>query len=287
MRPGLVSGLLFAALGASALGVLAGALATGGVLEVLSTPDEARSLAHRFGRGAFRFFGRFLRAGILAVLVGGLLAALLAGPFLAFSRRAPESGWEPATLANGAAAAAFGFLGLLVGLLALDAARVVIVRDDARRAVPAFFRGLRIVLRHPAQWLGAWAVNALLVAAALAVYVSVRGRLPAATPLVAVVVLQQAFVYTRCLLRTAMLGSGMALVERHLPRPARREASPAAGADEPEPQRSEALPVPVPAQEAAALFASAEPPAGEAAAPSAETPPVAVEPSPDDENRPR
>lgn len=264
MRPGLVQGLLFAALGASALGVLAGALATGGVLEVLSTAGEGHSLAHRFGRGAFRFFFRFLRAGILAVLIGGLLAGLLAAPFVALSRRASESAWEPATLANGAAGAAFGFLGLLVGLLALDAARVLIVRDDARRVVPAFFRGLRAVLRHPVQWLGTWAVNALLVAAALSVYLFVRGRLPAAAPLVAVVALQQAFVYTRCLLRTAMLGSGMALVERQLPRPARAASSAAAV---PEPQRPEALPVPVPADEAAALFASTE--------------------SPGDENRPR
>jgi len=52
------------------------------------------------------------------------------------------------------------------------------------------------------------------------VYVLLRGRVPAAAPLALVVALQQAFVFTRCLFRTALLGSEMALVDRHLPRAA-------------------------------------------------------------------
>ena len=285
MRPGLLQGLVFAALGATALGILAGALATGGALEVLTTADEPRSLAHRFGRGAFRFFGRFLRAGILAVAVGGLLAGLLFVPFAATSKKVSESAWEPARLVHGAAGAAAVFLGLLVALLALDAARAILVRDDARGAARAYFRGLAAVLRHPLAWLGTWAVNGLFVLAALAAYVAAREAMPAAAPLVAVVALQQAFVLTRCLFRTAMLGSAIALADRHVARPvpAAEPPSPAA------PQRPEALPVPVPADEAAALFASVdgaagEPPAGESPAAPAAGP---VEPPPDGENRPR
>jgi hypothetical protein len=226
MRPGLLQGLVFAALGAVGLGLLAGALATGGVLEVLSS-DDARPLGHRFGRGAFRFFGRFLRAGVVAAVLALVLGGLFAAPFMALSRRAAESAWEPARLVNGLAGAAFAFLGVLLALLALDAARIQIVRDDTRRVLPAFARGARAVLRHPGQWLGTWAVNALLVGVALAVYLFLRGRLPAAAPLALVVALQQAFAFTRCLFRTALLGSEMALVDRHLPRPASPRPLPA------------------------------------------------------------
>ena len=217
MRPGLAQGLALAALGAAGLGLLAGALVTGGVLEVLRTGDP-RPLGHRFGRGAFRFFWRFVRAGALALVLGVVLGGLLSAPFVALSRRASASAWEPARFANGAAGAAFAFLGLLIALLALDAARVQIVRDDARRVLPALARGFRAVLGHPVQWMGTWAVNAVLVGAALAVYLLLRGRLPSAAPLALTVLLQQAFVYTRCLFRTALLGSEMALVDRHLPR---------------------------------------------------------------------
>ena len=217
MRPDLLQGLFFAALGAVGLGLFAGALATGGVLEVLSS-DDARPLGHRFGRGAFRFFGRFLRAGVMAAALALVLGGLVAAPFVALSRRLSDAAWEPARLVNGLAGAGLGFLGVLIALLALDAARVQIVRDDTRRVLPAFARGVRAVLRHPVQWLGTWAVNALLVGLALAVYALLRGRLPAAAPLALVVALQQAFVFTRCLFRTALLGSEMALVGRHLPR---------------------------------------------------------------------
>jgi len=294
MRPGLIQGLLLAALGALGLGVLAGAFATGGVLEVLSSGDE-RPLAHRFGRGAFRFFGRFLRAGVLAVVFAVLLGGLLAAPFAALSRRAAEAAWEPARFANAGAGAALAFLGVLVALLALDATRMQVVRDDARRVVPAFARGVRAVLRHPLQWLGTWAVNALLVGAALAVYVGLRERLPAAAPLALVVALQQAFVLTRCLFRTALLGSEMALVERHLPRAARApvpapvpSAQPPAGFAEPvgPVDGAESAAVTVPAAVAAAV---AEP----VAVGVAMAEPVAVgvamaEPaSGPDENRPR
>jgi hypothetical protein len=285
MRPGLLQGLLLAALGATALGVLAGALATGGVLEVLSTPDESRSLAHRFGRGAFRFFGRFLRAGIAALVAAALLGGLLAAPFAALSKRAAESAWEPARLANGGAGAALAFLGVLVALLALDAARVIVVREDARGAARAYLRGLRIVLRHPVQWLGTWAVNALLVAAALAAYLALRGRLPSAAPLAAVVALQQAFAYSRCLFRTALLGSAMALVDRHAPRPVPVEEPASGPAGEPQPR--EVLPVPVPADGAAAPVAS-DPAEGGAASPADGAAGSSdAEPSEGGENRPR
>ena len=54
--------LALSALGLAALGLLAGVAATGGTLQVLCD-REPGPLAERFGQGAFRLFGPFLRAG--------------------------------------------------------------------------------------------------------------------------------------------------------------------------------------------------------------------------------
>jgi hypothetical protein len=57
-------------------------LAAGGALESLLSGDPAR-MAHRFGRGAGRFFGRFLRMGLAAAPAALLVAGVLAGPIFA------------------------------------------------------------------------------------------------------------------------------------------------------------------------------------------------------------
>jgi hypothetical protein len=108
---------------------------------------------------------------------------------------------------------------ILLALLALDAARVRIVREDARRVLPLLRSGFAVVLGHPVKWLGTWGVNALLGLAALALYLAFRNAVPAGTgPLVLVLfVAQQAFVLVRAWLRVALLGSEIALVERLRP----------------------------------------------------------------------
>jgi len=220
-RPGLLGGLFFSALGVAGLGLLLGAAATGGALEVLTRRDD-RPFAHRFGRGAGRFFGRFVRAGLLVGVVAAAVAGLVAGPLLALSGRLRrESGSELATNAVWAAAVLLGGLVVLLALLALDAARVRIVREDARRVLPLLRSGFAVVLRHPVKWLGTWGVNAVLGGLALGLYVAFRNAVPAGTgPLVLLmVVAQQAFVLVRSGLRVALLGSEIALVERLRPLP--------------------------------------------------------------------
>jgi hypothetical protein len=221
MRPGLIGGLMLSALGLAGLGLLLGAAATGGALEVLMSRDE-RPFAHRFGRGAGRFFGRFVRAGLLAGVVAAVVAGLLAGPLFALSGRLRrESGSELATNATWAAAVLLGGLVVLLALLALDAARVRIVREDARRVLPLLRSGFAVVLGHPVKWLGTWGVNAALVALALGLYVAFRNAVPAGTgPLVLLMFLaQQVFVLVRCGLRVALLGSEIALVAQLRPLP--------------------------------------------------------------------
>ena len=83
-------------------------LSAGGALESLLSGDPSR-LAHRFGRGAGRFFGRFLRMGLAAVPAALLVAGVLAGPI--FGVRA--------SLADNAEGAKFwlGLVGLLVAII--------------------------------------------------------------------------------------------------------------------------------------------------------------------------
>ena len=122
-----------------------------------------------------------------------------------------------------------GGLVVLLALLALDAARVRIVREDARRVLPLLRAGFAVVLGHPVKWLGTWGVNAVLGALALGLYVAFRNAVPAGTgPLVVLmVVAQQAFVLVRSGLRVALLGSEIALVERLRPLPAPAPPQPA------------------------------------------------------------
>lgn len=240
LRPGLLGGLLLSALGIAGLGLLAGAAATGGALEVLMSRDD-RPFAHRFGRGAGRFFARFLRAGLLASLAGALAAALLAGPLLAVGgRMRRESGQEGLSLLVTLGGVALATLVVVLALLALDAARIRIVREDARRVLPLLRFGFAVVLGHPVKWLGTWGLNALLVALALALYVAFRSAVPAGTlPLVLLmIVAQQAFVLARSGLRVALLGSEIALLERLRPWP------PAPAPPAPEPDQLVAEPVP-------------------------------------------
>jgi len=223
MRPGLLGGLALSALGVAFLGLLAGAAATGGALEVLMSEDDDRPFGHRFGRGAGRFFLRFLRAGLLAGLAGALGAALLGGPLLGLGARLRrESGSEALSHLVSLSGFALAGLAFLLALLALDAARVRIVREDARRVLPMLRSGFAVVLGHPLKWLGTWGVNALLGLLALALYLLFRNVVPAGTvPLVLLMVAaQQAFVLVRSGLRVALLGSEIVLVERLRPRPA-------------------------------------------------------------------
>ena len=215
-RPGLLGGLALSAAGVAFLGLLAGAAATGGALEVLSSRADGRPFGHRFGRGAGRFFLRFARAGLLAGVGAILAAALVAGPLVALSVwMRHETGAEVGSAVVALCASLLAGVVVLVFLLALDAVRIGIVREDARRVLPLLGPALAVVVRHPLAWLGTWALNAALWAVALSVYLAVRRLVPAGTgPLVlAMALAQQAFVLARAWLRVALLGSEMALVE--------------------------------------------------------------------------
>jgi hypothetical protein len=132
-----------------------------------------------------------------------------------------ESGAEVASLLVSLGGVLLAGLVVLLALLALDAARVRVVREDARRVLPLLRSGFAVVLGHPVKWLGTWGVNAALGGLALALYLAFRHAVPARTGALVVLMAlaQQAFVLTRAWLRVALLGSEIALVERLRPLP--------------------------------------------------------------------
>jgi hypothetical protein len=220
LHPGLIGGLASSAAAAFGLGLLVGLVASGGALEVLTSGDDGRPFAHRFGRGAFRFFSRFLRLGAITLVLAALVAALVAGPLLALDRYAwRESASEWLVLALSFAALVACGLVLLLALLVQDAARVLVVRGDLRRVLPALGSALVLLWRHPGRWLGAWGGNAALLGVAFAAYLALASLIPAGPALVALVLLQQLFVLVRCGLRVALLGAEIALVPPPVERP--------------------------------------------------------------------
>lgn len=213
--PGRLATLVSFALAAAVLALLANALTSGGVLEVLTTGDDRRFL-HRFGRGAGHFFGRFLRVGIAAGLTLVALAGLVAAAAGALARRLEESPWEPMWVVMGGARLGLIALVALVALVALDVARIRLVREDGRRAVRLYWGSLALVLRHPVATLGIWAGTAALFALVLGLYALVRAVAPAQAwaGILFMVLAQQAVMLCRAALRVALFAGEIALVER-------------------------------------------------------------------------
>ena len=234
IQPGLVSGLARAALAVFGLGLVVALATTGGTLEVLTSGD-ARSFAHRFGRGAGRFFLRFLRLGLITLVTAPLATGLVAVPLLALSRHLRrESGSEWLAVSVWLLAVAAAGAVLVFVLLVQDAARVLLVRDDERRVRRLLRPALATVLRHPLKWLSLWSWNALLLLALFALYLALSSAVPPGKLLVVLVLLQQAFVLLRCGLRVALLGAEIELVTALRPRAPAAPAAASPAAPQPE-----------------------------------------------------
>ncbi len=199
------------------LTLLWGVLAAGGALESLLTGDPSR-MAHRFGRGAGRFFGRFLRMGLAAAPAALLVAGVLAGPIFAV-RASLEETAQSAKLWLGLAGILVALGAILLVQLALDLARIRVARDDARKGVRVFRATLRAVLRRPWQALAIWIPLALGFAAITALYLGFRHLLPAGGGglLLALFLAQQLVMIARAGMRVALWSGEIALVDRLWP----------------------------------------------------------------------
>lgn len=206
-----------ALLAAVALALVGNALLAGGTLEALLARD-AQPMGHRFGRGAGRFAGRFLRAGAVAIAIGAVAAAISAAPFLIVRKAFEESVRTEAEMVRVLSRlVAFAVAGLVFSLvlMALDLARVRAVRDDRRDTVRLFLRGLVTVVRRPLLLFGVWGWNALARGLVIGAGAALASVLPAASwiGLVALFVVQQATFFVRAGLRVALWSSEIALVE--------------------------------------------------------------------------
>lgn len=191
-----------------------GALLSGGVLEVLVT-DDRRPLLHRFGRGAGKFAGRFLRLGLVATLAALIAAALLAGPLFALRASLESTGPEGLRLALGPAGLLVALAAMTAVQMALDLARVRIARDDRHDTLRALLGGTATLLRHPLRVFGIWGWNALARAAAFLLVTLAARPLGggAALALGALLLVQQAGLLLRAGLRVALWESEVALAE--------------------------------------------------------------------------
>ena len=192
-------------------------LAAGGALESLLSGDPSR-LAHRFGRGAGRFFGRFLRMGLAAAPAALLVAGILAGPIFGV-RASLDDTAEGAKFWLGLAGLMVALFAILLVQLALDLARVRVARDDVRKGVRVFRATLGEVLRRPWQVLAVWIPLAAGFAAISALYLGFRGILPASggAVLLALVFAQQLVMLARAAMRVALWSAEITLADRRWP----------------------------------------------------------------------
>ncbi|MEO8197813.1 MAG: hypothetical protein ABI689_13945 [Thermoanaerobaculia bacterium] len=199
------------------LTILWNPLAAGGALESLLSGDPSR-LAHRFGRGAGRFFGRFVRMGLAAVPAALLVAGILAGPIFGV-RASLDDTAEGAKFWLGLAGILVALFAILLVQLALDLARIRVARDDVRKGVRVFRATLRAVLRRPWQVLAIWLPLALVFVAISALYLGFRGLLPPSGGVIlfALVLAQQLVMIARAGLRVALWSGEIALADRKWP----------------------------------------------------------------------
>ncbi|MBP7569323.1 MAG: hypothetical protein KBA95_04620 [Acidobacteria bacterium] len=205
---GSLRGVPAALISAIGLALLSNALLGGGLFALAAgrAAAEGRLLA-RFFEAAGRFFLRsvgLIALSAVAVLAVGGTAAALAGavlePILARAGEPGDVAQAALTMALVACVAAYF-------VLALDYARVWMVRHDARGVVRTWLRGAWFVLRHPAKAAMPGVVYGLGIAAALALGAWIGGAPGGRTWVVIAGVLaaQQALLYLRVLLRVNMV----------------------------------------------------------------------------------
>jgi hypothetical protein len=210
---------LFALMAAATL--LLNTLTAGGALAVLQGTGEG-PLLRRFGGGAGRFWGRFLRAGLTAAVLAAVVAGLVGMVMNGAADRAEQSAWEPMRPLVALLRLALVGTVVVTMLTALDYARIALARDDGTRAVRAVFGALRLVVTHPIATLGAWAANAALIAAVTVLYAALtRNWTPSTGPaILLLVVLQQLLMWFRAIMRVALWSTEIDVDARLRPAPA-------------------------------------------------------------------
>jgi hypothetical protein len=180
----------------------------------LASLRDAALRARDLGDRAVSCYWPFLRVilfGRLAAVAGAMTVAAALRPVLwPLSQSSWEGGW---LLAIGIRVAAAALVAVLM-LAAVDFALVRLDEQQSRNGLRAWVAGLRFAGSHLPLTLGLWTGAALLLTAAVAVFVGLRevttsafASLPTVLVVGIAVVLQQLFMVTRTWLRLGLLGA--------------------------------------------------------------------------------
>ena len=200
--------------GAIALYLAAWTFITGGVIDRYARQRKTRALGFFAASGVFFF--RFLRLAIVAGLFYWWMFTyvhqwLLEDWYRSLTRELSEE--RTALAIRAALYAAFG-VPLLLANLVFDYAKIRAVVEDRRSAVGALAAAVRFIRRHPAAALGLYAINTASFLALLAVWAIVAPG-AAAGPWVGVL-LTQAYIGARLLLKLQFLASQTSLFQSRL-----------------------------------------------------------------------
>ena len=193
---------------------LAALFLSGGALAVFA--GGARYTPSLFWSGAAAYFGRFVR---LAIMVLPIMIALFCLRYLASLFQWVFFGSDPyeyVTYWGAWIKMGLGYIGLILGGLFFDYARIHMVLTDARKARLSLRHGIRFAAGRPAKTLGL----ALLIFASgwltLFAYYVVSGLLavPSWVVLMVLVIVQQIYIVWRMALRLTAYSSQMMLYRR-------------------------------------------------------------------------
>jgi len=193
---------------------LAAIFLSGGALAVFA--GGARYTPSLFWSGAAAYFGRFVR---LALMILPIMIALFCLRYLASLFQWIFFGSDPyeyVTYWGAWIKMGLGYVGLILGGLIFDYARIHMVLTETRKTRLSLWRGIRFAAGHPVKTLAL----ALLIFASgwliLLVYYGVSGLLaiPSWVVLIVLVAVQQVYVVWRMALRLTAYSSQMVLYRR-------------------------------------------------------------------------
>ena len=170
------------------LGLLAGYLALwmwlqGGIIDRYARQRPTR--AHGFASASGVFFFRFLRLGVMAVVVYWWLFAYV-HPWLFDGRYTDLTrGLDSERMAFAWRAAFYALFGLLVVAVnvSFDYARIRMVVEDRRSAIATLAAAVRFILRRPGAVAGLWVANALVFVVLAAVWALVAPGVVSSGPI--------------------------------------------------------------------------------------------------------
>jgi hypothetical protein len=196
-------------LGVGCVALIGNAFMNGGLVEAVGSPSDSRTFMHRFFRGGGHFFWRFVRLGLLAGVTGAIAVAIVAGVMGALTSPLGDSKWEPAGLFWGVVTLTVSGLVALLFVLALDYARIRVVRDGSRGMLRVFVESLAFVLRHVVATYGIALVYLVMVGLVLLAYVAHEASWTTSTWAAILVLLgvQQILMLARTGLRVVQVGA--------------------------------------------------------------------------------